>query len=450
VDRFELYNSLSLIATRKSIVVQTHSTRCFLFLQGVNSPFFAQLGLALHALGHGVVLINFNQGDRWYRAKLERVALKTINHRFGTGESLEQLLTAVFREFGITDQIVFGDRRPIHMQAMKQAKLAGIRTHVFEEGYFRPYFVTLEQGGVNARSDLPREIDWYARAAAALPAGQPAPPQSFSAPFWRRAMHDVWYHVAGAQNLLRYPGYQSHSLETAPREYLGYVKRYVRTSLRRQDDHQCVHDVIAQGKRFYFLPLQLDGDFQVRDHLRLHSMRALLEHVLQSFATHAPKDTSLVIKNHPLDSGAVDLEKRVATLSRDVDLQQRVLYLEKGDVDLITKHAAGTVTLNSTVGAVALSNGCPTLALGEAIYNMAGLTDQNGLENFWRHPLAADPVRFKQFKQVVLSTIQINGGFYSPQGIALAVNNSLEVLLAEESRLQALLARVPVCAEGIT
>jgi capsular polysaccharide export protein len=266
-------------------------------------------------------------------------------------------------------------------------------------------------------------------------------------------MHDVWYHAAGAQNPLRYPGYQSHSLETAPKEYLGYVKRYVRASLRRQDDHQCVHEVITQGKRFYFLPLQLDGDFQVRDQQRLHSMHALLKHVLQSFAKHAPKDTSLVIKSHPLDSGAVDLEKCVATLRRDVDLQQRVLYLEEGDIDLMTKHAAGTVTLNSTVGAVALSNGCPTLALGEAIYNMAGLTDQNGLENFWRHPLAADPTRFMQFKQVVLATTQINGGFYSPEGIALAVKNSLEVLLAEQSRLQtlqALLARVPVCGEGIT
>jgi capsular polysaccharide export protein len=427
--------------------------RSFLFLQGVNSPFFSQLGLALQALGHRVVLMNFNQGDRWYRAKLERVATKTINHRSGAGELLEQRLNAVFDAFGITDQIVFGDRRPIHVQAMAQAKLAGIRTHVFEEGYFRPHFVTLEQGGVNARSELPREIDWYARAAAALPAGLPAPPQSFPAPFWRRAMHDVWYHAAGAQNPLRYPGYQSHSLETAPKEYLGYVKRYVRASLRRQDDHQCVHEVIAQGKRFYFLPLQLDGDFQVRDHLQLHSMHALLEHVLRSFAKHAPKDTSLLIKNHPLDSGAVDFEKRVATLSRDFDLQQRVVYLEEGDIDLMTKYAAGTVTLNSTVGAVALANGCPTLALGDAIYNMAGLTDQNGLENFWRYPLAADPTRFTQFKQVVLATTQINGGFYSPEGIALAVKNSLEVLLAEQSRLealQALLARVPGCGEGIT
>ncbi len=397
--------------------------------------------------------MNFNQGDRWYRAKLEHVATKTINHRSGAGESLEQLLNVVFREFGITDQIVFGDRRPIHMQAMAQAKRAGIRTHVFEEGYFRPHFVTLEQGGVNARSELPREIDWYARAAAVLPAGQPAPPQSFPAPFWRRAMHDVWYHVAGAQNPLRYPGYQSHSLEKAPREYLGYVKRYVRTSLRRQDDYQCVHEVITQGKRFYFLPLQLDGDFQVRDQKRLHSMRVLLEHVLQSFAKHAPKDTWLVIKNHPLDSGTVDFEKRVATLSRDFDLKQRILYLEEGDIDLMTKHAAGTVTLNSTVGAVALANGCPTLALGDAIYNMAGLTDQNGLDNFWRYPLAADPARFTQFKQVVLATTQINGGFYSPEGIALAVKNSLEVLLAGQSRLQALqalLARVPGCGEGIT
>lgn len=416
--------------------------RSFLLLQGVNSPFFSQLGSALRAQGHRLVVINFNQGDRRYRLALERVATKTIHHRDGAGESLDQLLTSVFREFSITDQVLFGDRRAIHVQAIAQAKRAGVRTHVFEEGYFRPHWVTLEVDGVNARSGLPRDINWYARAAAQLPSCVDAP-QAFKSPFWQRAMHDVLYHAAGVMNPLRYPGYKSHSLESAPAEYVGYVKRYMRKAIRRQDDNEVFQTLIAQGTRFYFLPLQLDGDFQVRDHPTLNSMRALLEHVLQSFAQNAPRDTALLIKNHPLDSGAVNLEKLVAKLVRDLGLQQRVLYMEGGDIERITRRAAGTVTLNSTVGAVALSQACPTLALGNAIYNMPGLTDQNGLENFWHRPAEVDLIRFNQFKQVVIATTQINGGFYSPEGIALAVKNSVDVLLAAQSPLQALLTRVP-------
>lgn len=416
--------------------------RSFLFLQGVNSPFFSQLGLALRAQGHTVILINFNHGDRTYRSNLERVATKTFNHRFGAGDTLDSLLNEVYSEFGITDQVIFSDRRPINVRAVAQANLLGVCTHVFEEGYFRPHWVTLEQGGVNARSALPKDIAWYERAAAKLPSGA-VEPQSFHAPFWRRAMHDVVYHAAGVQNPWRYPGYQTHSLETAPIEYLGYLKRFARKSLRRQNDRQVLEDLLAKRKRFYFLPLQLDGDFQVRDHPSLPSMQALLQHVMKSFSEYAPSDTVLLIKNHPLDSGTVNLEKLVAALAQQFDIQQRVLYLEAGDLERITKNAAGTVTLNSTVGAVALSHGCATLALGEAIYNMSGLTDQNGLDNFWRSPTVPSLTRYEQFKKVVLATTQVNGGFYSPEGITLAVKNSVAVLQAEQSPLQALLARVP-------
>lgn len=416
--------------------------RTFLFLQGVNSPFFSQLGLELLAQGHKVILINFNQGDRTYRRSLESFATKTFMHRFGAGDKLNLLLNAIYSEFRVTDQVIFGDRRTINVQAIAQADPFGVCTHVFEEGYFRPHWVTLEQGGVNARSALPKDVDWYERAAAELPSGI-AEPQSFRAPFWLRAMHDVVYHAAGILNPLRYPGYQTHSLEAAPTEYLGYLKRFAHKSLRHQDDRKVLEDLLAQRKRFYFLPLQLDGDFQVRDHPSLPSMQALLQHVMKSFSKHAPSDTVLLIKNHPLDSGAVNLEKLVAAFAQQFDLHQRVLYLESGDLERITTHAAGTVTLNSTVGAVALSHGCATLALGEAIYSMPGLTDQNGLNNFWQSPTVPNLTGFHQFKKVVLATTQINGGFYSPEGIALAVKNSVSVLQAKQPPLQALLARVP-------
>ncbi|WP_250313331.1 capsular polysaccharide export protein, LipB/KpsS family, partial [Escherichia coli] len=31
----------------------------------------------------------------------------------------------------------------------------------FEEGYLRPQFITVEEGGVNAYSSLPRDPDFY-------------------------------------------------------------------------------------------------------------------------------------------------------------------------------------------------------------------------------------------------------------------------------------------------
>ena len=131
--------------------------RSFLFLQGVASPFFACLADRLLSAGHLVFRINFNGGDMayWFGKPSWRFREKV--------DELPAFLDNKIRIFGITDIVLFGDRRPIHRPSIEWAKQQGIRIHVFEEGYFRPYWVTLERDGVNAHSLLPRDPDWYWR-----------------------------------------------------------------------------------------------------------------------------------------------------------------------------------------------------------------------------------------------------------------------------------------------
>ncbi|HAV07943.1 MAG TPA: capsule biosynthesis protein CapA, partial [Rhodobacteraceae bacterium] len=44
--------------------------------------------------------------------------------------------------------------RPIHATAIRVAKARGLKVHVFEEGYLRPYWVTYERNGANGHSRL--------------------------------------------------------------------------------------------------------------------------------------------------------------------------------------------------------------------------------------------------------------------------------------------------------
>ena len=78
-------------------------------------------------------------------------------------------------DHGVTDVVLFGDCRPHHASAHGMAKLRGLRVHVLEEGYIRPDFVTLEEGGVNGHSPMPRDPAWFRAEAARLP---PEPPMS--------------------------------------------------------------------------------------------------------------------------------------------------------------------------------------------------------------------------------------------------------------------------------
>ncbi|MNN94958.1 hypothetical protein D3C81_2136840 [compost metagenome] len=67
---------------------------------------------------------------------------------------------------------------------------------------------------------------------------------------------------------------------------------------------------------------------------------------------------------------------------------------------------------------------------------MPGLTQQGSLDDFWRHREAPDMALFRDFRNSVIHTTQINGGFYTGCGIDMAVNNCLDVLLAKTSRIE--------------
>lgn len=409
--------------------------RKFLFLQGPCTPFFARLAKRLETDGHQIFRVNFCAGDAAYWGG------RSAWHFRGDVASLRAYLDEKYSRFGITDQVLFGDRRPVHRPAVEHGETCEVRTHVFEEGYFRPYWITLEREGVNGHSLLPRDPDWFQEAGASLaPPGEPVP---FRFPFSLRAAHDVAYHAAGAFNPFLYPRYRTHAGVTAPVEYLGYIRRFSMLKLIRQRECDRVRELVASCVPYFVLPLQLNTDAQIRDHSRFEHMGEVMEYVLESFARHAPPSARLVIKNHPLDMGLMNYKRVLADCERRFDLAGRIVYLEDGDLVALVRNALGVVTVNSTVGLFSLEQGTPTATLSDPIYNLPGLTFQGVLDDFWTCPIPPDPELFSRFQRVVMYAAQVNGGFYCQRGISLAVENSSRILTAEQSPLEFLLARVP-------
>jgi capsule polysaccharide modification protein KpsS len=77
------------------------------------------------------------------------------------------------------------------------------------------------------------------------------------------------------------------------------------------------------------------------------------------------------------------------------------------------EHAKGTITVNSTVGLTSVSLGTPTLVMGQAIYDMDGLTNYGvPLEQFWLKQAEPDPVLFEKYRRYLVYTCQLNGSFY--------------------------------------
>ena len=405
--------------------------RTFLLLQGPATPFFARLADRLRREGHRVFKLNFNAGDWLYGS-----GPQVLNYR-GQVSDLGDFLDGLYRRFDVTDQVLFGDRRPVHRPAVEHAEVGGVRTHVYEEGYFRPYWVTLERRGLKGQSLLPRDPDWFRKVGGHL--SDPPQPVWSPAPFRIRAVHDVLYHLAGMTNPVLFQRYRTHAPLSAAVEYAGYMKRLPMVRLwHGPRDADQIAALRHSGKPFYLLPLQLNSDAQIRDHSRFANMRPMIEYVMESFVRGADADACLVIKNHPLDPGLAHHARTIATAAARFGIADRVLYLESGALELLLRHARGCVTVNSTAGIVALGLGCPTITLSDPIYNLPGLTFQGGLDAFWREGEKPEAELFSRFRRVVMRATQIDGGLYCRAGIALAVENSLPILTSESSPLETL------------
>jgi capsular polysaccharide export protein len=410
------------------------SGRNFLLLQGPASPMFHRLAVALRAYRAGVTVLNFCGGDLTSRPGFASRSIRAALPRLS--ETLERLVT----QGRITDTVLFGDCRPVHQVALEVARAANLRNHVLEEGYYRPWWFTLEREGVNRHSLLPRDPAWYLRAAPHLES--PAPEEHLPQRFTVRAAHDVFYRLSGVLNPMLFPAYRTHARDVAAVEYAGYVRRFMRISWGRRRDVMTIAQFLASSEAFFLFPLQLDSDVQITRHSPFPDMEVALGEVLESFARHAPAETRLLVKNHPLDYRWRSRRRSLAQRASALGVSGRVAYIESGPLAPLLNAATGVVTVNSTSGLSALACGTPVCVLGEAIYALRGLTHPGSLDTFWRHPQAPDPVLQEAFSRVVLQTTQINGGLYSRDAIDLGIRNALPWLAAEESPLSALLRRV--------
>lgn len=401
----------------------------FLFLQGVRSPFFRKLACAIRAAGHYVRKVNFTIGDTIYW----RIG-NTVAYR-GSMANLKAFYRQEFDTHRITDIVIFGDCRPVHRPAIELANQLGVRIHVYEEGYFRPFWITLERDGVNAHSRLPKDPEWYGVQARTLPHFGNGTP--FEAPFWKRAAYDVGYNFWAGLNPILHHGVESHVPYTPIREYLGYLRRGIRVKCVAMKSRRLESRLISESAiyPYYLFPLQLDSDAQIVHHSPYESMADALSEVIVSFAKFALPHARLAVKIHPLDPGLKKYEDFLKQEASHLGVSDRVFYLESGNLPALLSHASGVITVNSTVGGSALIHGKPTIALGHAIYNIAGLTFQGSLDNFWHDASPPDMKLFHNFRDTVIYLTQLNGGFYSMRAIAMAVENSIPRLLSPNEHL---------------
>jgi capsular polysaccharide export protein len=321
--------------------------------------------------------------------------------------------------------VLFGDCRPLHSAAHGIAKLNHLLIHVFEEGYIRPDWVTLEVDGVNGNSTLSKDPDWYLRAAADLPPLPQYP--GIASSFQRRAKEALAYYTHGVLQTWRFPHFRSHRSQWVLLEAAGWIKRFAEGGAARQRATQILEKV---GERPYFVfPLQLNSDHQIRIHSPFGNMRVAMDYVIQSFARAAPADTgprreAASARQRPGQLAPACARRRAQARDQRSPAVPRTWRHRKGRrwcAAAWSRSTAPTGTLHS-------ASGCPRSSSATAVYDIPASPIRGRSTASGPRPRKPQPVIWDAFCRVLLDRCLVRGGFLSEEGLQLLIDGSVKRL----------------------
>ncbi len=385
-----------------------------LLLMGPLGLFFARLSRHLEAQGVPVYKLSLPLHEFGFRAD-QRLPYA------GAPEAFPAVLAAWIGRYGIRHVFMYGDYISLHRRALEELRNhAQVTAGVFELGYTRPHFITLETTGVNARSALPRDPGFYrGLPESALARARPGPRASSGARAQRRSQRlrlakAVTFIVHAFQRypLLPYPHKLQPRIGDLWAQYLGILR-----GLLYPLSEAPVRRRLRSGGDYVLVALQVASDSQIQESSPYDGMEPLIEELTASFAAQAPAGLRLVFKHHPRDRGYNHYGRCIAQLRRRFGLSRaRLLYLHDAPLAplLASGHCRGLITVSSTVGLQALAAGVPVKLMGDTFFAIAGLVDQGPLASFWQQPCGPEPDLWRRFQQVMLKHTQFRGSFDGP------------------------------------
>lgn len=400
-------------------------TRRVLFLQGATSPFWAELGGAFEAAGHEVFKINFCVAD-WVFWRRDG---PVVNYK-GSVEDWPSFLAEYLDAHGITDVLYYADQIPYHACVPSLAKPRGVETYALEYGYVRPDWITLEKGGTGAFSHFPNDPEKIRGIAEQVE--KPDLSIRYRHNFSTEAFYEVSFNLLDVLFPFFFPRYRADKFYHPLLDYGSWLMRLPRArELKRHANRVCMK-CFTEEWSYYLVALQLQSDYQIRSNSHYLHLREMMKDVIRSFAAHAPKNSKLIFKVHPLDNGYENWARRVAHRARRLGVRTRVFVIEDGPLGSLVNNSKGVIVCNSTVGVLSLRALRPTMVMGEAVYDMPGLTHQGNLDTFWTAAEDVDSRLAGDFVRAMTATIQVKGSFYNREGRKAAQQEIVRRVVAGE------------------
>jgi len=383
--------------------IGTIKNKNILFLQGPMGSFFKKLDTLFTQHGATTYKVGFNAGDSFFSNKYNYIPYKD------TRDNYEVFIRAFLQKHKIDKIFLFGDCRFYQRVSIQVARSLGVAVFVFEEGYIRPNYITMERFGVNDFSHVSRDANFYKNLTVAKELN--AVDVQYSQ-FKMVLSSSIYYLVANIFQF-RYPHYIHHRDFSALKEAFFGLRSFVRKLKYPLFEQKYLNIVkTTLSKQYFFVALQTYNDFQVLEHSGYKSIEKFIIEVLESFSKNNT-NIWLVFKHHPVDRGRKNYKSFIEEQARLFGIRDRVLVLYDTHLPTLLKNAKGTITINSTVGLSSLYHETPTITLGNAVYDIEGLTCKGmKLDEFWHKQIMPDMKLFEKYRSYLIEHTQLNGSFY--------------------------------------
>ncbi|MDP5308078.1 capsule biosynthesis protein [Paracoccus spongiarum] len=407
--------------------------RVFLMLQGPHGPFFDRLATLLRAAGAIVWRCAFNAGDAFFWSD----AASLLHHDTSLADWPDHL-DRILADRGVTDIVLYGDVRAIHAAARDAAAARGLRLHVFEEGYLRPYWVSYERGGSNGNSALMRIPLSQMRAALRDSVNEVRRPPAQWGDMRHHKFYGALYHFLVLTANGRYRGYAGHRGIPVLQEFRLNLRRLLLSPLHNARTALQWRRCKFAGWPYSLVPMQLEHDSNFLGHSPFTRNSQFIAQVVAEFAHSAPRHHHLLFKAHPLEDGRAGNRRAIIDAAHSHGIGDRVHYLRGGKLAELLAHARSVVTVNSTAAQQALWRGIPVKTLGHAIYAKPGIVSDQSLAEFLASPTPPDPNAYRTLRDYLLKTSQIPGGFYARRSRAHTLRLVADMMLSPDDPYEAL------------
>ncbi|MEM9282213.1 MAG: hypothetical protein AAGA96_10320 [Verrucomicrobiota bacterium] len=376
--------------------------RRILIVQGDWELGMSRLAQDLIETGHSVIKLALNAPDLMYRAR----GIKTIPFRKPIRE-FEEWLGDLVKCHEIDTFVVYNSFRPYNQVACQLADRLGLGVIQCEQGILRPLHVTVIFGSKFPFDEI-REL-WEDKSLRGQWA-KPNPPDPVSTVSTARKNVKFGLSVLSALTLnVFFPRYCDQQRMSFSKHFIGTLLNGCRFLARSWESGHFTPLITGPWSgKFFLAPLQLGHDAQIQRHSPFKAMNEVMDLVANSFLENAEATDRLIFKIHPLDRGYRTFKEKFQEISERLG-KERVFLVDRVDLSLLIENSKGVVTVNSTVGLIALRHQAKVKVLGEAFYDLPCLTFQGELNQFWQAPHHPKKEDVQQFINMLEYTMQARG-----------------------------------------